>query len=278
MLPRFWVWIRNDTTSTDWLIVILTAVIAATSYLQWREINSGSSDTHALAEASKRQAEKAETISASIGQAVTNLKTSADEAGRQAKAAQQSVAAIQRQTFQTERPWISIEVAPAIDDFSFDDKQGAILDVAVTLRNTGHSVANYVSVWTALEPDMDWPAAQKRICSIPKSPQNAKSDYGYLMFPGQTTTDNIPATASVANIARSSKKYAIPGMPGVVGFNLVVCADYKSVLESGHHQTRRALMMGWTNRANNTAMGAFEPSRHYNGLGFVPILHGDSAD
>src|SRR5437879_6079754 len=96
MLPRVWTWIRRDTTSTDWLIVLLTAVIAGTSYLQWNEIRSGGQDTHDLAVAAKRQADKAETISNSLTNAV-------DKLGQQAKAAQDSATAIQKQTTQDQR-------------------------------------------------------------------------------------------------------------------------------------------------------------------------------
>jgi hypothetical protein len=35
---------------TDWMIVLFTCVLAVVSYLQWREIRSGSNDTHNLAE------------------------------------------------------------------------------------------------------------------------------------------------------------------------------------------------------------------------------------
>jgi len=56
---RAWVWLKKERKWTDWLIAIFTAVIAATSYLQWREIRSGSFDTHTLAEAAKKQADAA---------------------------------------------------------------------------------------------------------------------------------------------------------------------------------------------------------------------------
>lgn len=60
---RIWNWVRQDTTSTDWLIVLLTAVIAGTSYLQWREIHASSNDTHTLAQAADTQAKKMGTMS-----------------------------------------------------------------------------------------------------------------------------------------------------------------------------------------------------------------------
>jgi len=39
VVRTIWRWIQKDTSSTDWLIVLLTGVIAVTAYLQWRAIS-----------------------------------------------------------------------------------------------------------------------------------------------------------------------------------------------------------------------------------------------
>jgi hypothetical protein len=67
-VTTLWQRIKRNTTSTDWLIVLLTAVIAITSYLQWHEIRLGGQDTHNLAVAAKDQAEK-----------ITNMSDAADK-------------------------------------------------------------------------------------------------------------------------------------------------------------------------------------------------------
>jgi hypothetical protein len=94
---RIWLWIKHDTSSTDWLIVVLTAVIAGTSYLQWREIRSGGTDTHDLAVAAKTQADKMQDMSDAadkIRQAAENMVT---QEQRIAGNAQQTLKATTRQ-------------------------------------------------------------------------------------------------------------------------------------------------------------------------------------
>jgi hypothetical protein len=91
---KAWRWIKKDTRSTEWLIVLFTAVLAVTSYFQWQVIRSGSTDTHTLADAAKKQADKAEAISAAVAKAADQMERSANQAentakqsGAQAKAA-----------------------------------------------------------------------------------------------------------------------------------------------------------------------------------------------
>jgi hypothetical protein len=68
-------WIKQPSL-TDWIIALFTIVLAVTSIYQWIEIKAGGVDTHTLAEAAKKQADKAETISASLQQAVKDIETS----------------------------------------------------------------------------------------------------------------------------------------------------------------------------------------------------------
>jgi len=109
----------KGTTSTDWLIVLLTAVIAGTSYLQWREIHQGSSDTHDLAVAAKAQADKMKDVSDAadrIRQAADNMVTQdqriADNAQNSLNASnRQSKAALDasiESTHLDQRAWLNI--------------------------------------------------------------------------------------------------------------------------------------------------------------------------
>ena len=130
-----------------------------------------------------------------------------------------------------------------------------------TLRNVGHSVAQYVRVWTALEMTANWPAAQERICAIPKAPVNEKSDYGYLIFPGQIVMDTIPASATAEHAKQALADSPFTG-GGMVELNVLICVDYKSALGPGRHQTRRALGVAYPDRARNgILMGAFKPGQ-----------------
>jgi hypothetical protein len=65
-------------TRASFVIVLATALFIG---LQWLEMRSGGGDTHTLAESAKKQADKSETISDSIGKAVTAL----DASNKQAK-------------------------------------------------------------------------------------------------------------------------------------------------------------------------------------------------
>ena len=119
MLSRVWIWIRRDTTSTDWLIVLLTAVIAGTSYLQWHEIKSGGQDTHDLAVHAKEQADKmkdmseaAEKIRLAAEGMVTqeqriadNAKLASEASNRQSKTALDASIAASRND---QRAWLGI--------------------------------------------------------------------------------------------------------------------------------------------------------------------------
>ncbi len=68
-------------------------------------------------------------------------------AQQQAKAAQDSVNAIRRQTIQQVRPWMSIEKVNVPEDESLIvNKRIIITTVAVTVKNIGHSPATHVAV------------------------------------------------------------------------------------------------------------------------------------
>jgi hypothetical protein len=196
-------------------------------------------------------------------------------AQQQAKAAQDSAKAIEGQTFQSERPWVAVSIAPA-SDFQYDEVRGGFLTLKFTLTNVGHSLAKYTSVWTDLPMNEKWPESMKRICAIPKAKVNAKSDYGYLLFPGQSVSVTMPAAARVEDI-----KHALVTTPfqggGVVSVDVVVCVDYESVVDSSHHQTRIVRGVAYSDPTSGL-VGAFAPNRTYDQIILIPRLHGDSAD
>ena len=149
-----------------------------------------------------------------------------------------------------------------------------------TLTNVGHSLAKYVSVWTALDLNGGWKDAQDRICSYPKLPQNSKSDYGYLLFPGQTVLDQTPAQATSEDVTRALNPTVSPlAIKKMVAVDIVVCVDYVSTIDMQHHQTRLVRGVLSDEGTENAALvGTFVADRQYGKLAFVPHLHGDSAD
>jgi hypothetical protein len=266
---------RLTATATVW-IAIFTVVMGLVAIGTLYEIIEGGTDTHTLAEAAKKQAEKADTIATSIAQAVTQLTASATTAQQQVQAARNSVESIQRQTFQTERPWIAIDIVPA-SEFTYDETRGAIITLKFTLTNDGHSLAKYVSVWTQLAMNEHWREAQESICAAPKADRNPSSDYGYLMFPGQVVIDSIPAAARPEDIKRALATTPFQG-GGAVSFDVVACVDYISIIDNRHHQTKIVRGMTYADQSRGgMLMGAFVPKRQYQ-LILIRRLHGDSAD
>lgn len=87
--------------------VIISCIAAVFVCAQWWEMHAGGKDTNALAEAAKKQAEKADTISESMKQAVQQLTATATATQKQVGAAQDSVKAIQRQMRQDQRAWLT---------------------------------------------------------------------------------------------------------------------------------------------------------------------------
>jgi hypothetical protein len=197
-------------------------------------------------------------------------------AQQQAAAAQESAQAIEGQTFQSERPWVAVSITPA-SDFQYDEIRGGFITLKFTLTNVGHSLAKYTSVWTDLAMNEKWPEYMKRICAIPKAKVNAKSDYGYLLFPGQSVSDMIPAAARVEDIRHALATTPFQG-GGVASVDVVVCVDYESVMDSLHHQTRIVRGLSYPDPARGVLMGAFAPNRSYSKIILTPRLHGDSAD
>jgi hypothetical protein len=207
-----------------------------------------------------------------------------NSAQQQAKAAQDSAIAIHGQTLQQERPWIAADVAIAAP-LVFDER-GAVTGVNVTLTNKGRSAALYTSIWTALVVDGvdDGIAEQKRLCGIPKLPQNKNSDYGRLIFPEQSPIVEFqPLIALPEKVQKGVKKGIDSGWfdgSGKIGLHVVVCVDYLDIFDAKHHQTRNLFLLGYPEQHGNFAvsMGAFDIHTTYNQLHLLAVGHGASAD
>lgn len=204
---RAWHWVKHGTTSTDWLIVFLTAVIAGTSYLQWKEIRNGSTDTHTLAIAAKTQAE----------------------------AASHTAIMTERQLEMSERPWVSAD-AEIISPFTFDIR-GAHVSIQFILKNIGHSPA--VGIWietTFFILGQGHPnpvIEQKKVCDLIQQRSPDPRSLGYTLFPGDQISQNITVNLNAVDIKKFEKDIHAPFIaPTVAG-----CVDYKFEFSQGHHQT-----------------------------------------
>jgi hypothetical protein len=124
-------------TRASFIVVLATAMFIA---LQWNEMRTGGEDTHTLAVAAKKQAEKADSISISIGHAVEELTASATAAGAQATAAQDGVKAVTQQMRQDQRPLLklvpSFGTTPTASGQTFEGK--------VLIQNIGKTPALHI--------------------------------------------------------------------------------------------------------------------------------------
>ncbi len=184
----------------------------------------------------------------------------------------QQLQTMQQQMDLSERPWVSADLVVS-NPLKFGPG-GAFIGMNIVLRNVGHSVARYVSVWTALKPRAFDPRDQQELCGRPKAPINNKSDYGYLLFPGQNPVPEYQAAIAdpneIDNLVKNGE---------IVQFSYLVCIDYKSTFDERHHQTRLVRTLGWPDHKSGLMMGAFDPQQGvYNELTLSPVLHGDSAD
>jgi hypothetical protein len=179
---------------------------------------------------------------------------------------------MQKQLDLSERPWVSADVSIA-QPLVFDQR-GGVTAIRVRLKNVGHSVALYVSVWTALKVGAPDPAEQEKLCAVPKSPVNADSDYGYLLFPDQQIDEVQPMIAEPNAIEQGLKG----PIEGVVTLYVLICVDYRSSFDPQHHQTRLVRLLARPDAKTGAMMGSFDPHYIYHQLSLLPRLHGDSAD
>lgn len=267
-------WFRDP----NWHMVILTALIFTVSVITarffYRQLREMSTQTGILNRQAQQAAQDSIAAAARLGEQI-------EIARGQVDAAQGSVKAIQHQTFQQERPWIKVDIAPTppphpgsgdvyLSEFSFRRLSGAQLNLEITLTNVGHSVAQQVSVWTDLSMEGKWQAAQDCVCAIPRNPKHKNSDFEYFLFPEQTVTATIPAKASSEYVNQVFQ------MKSEANLDVLICVDYMSAIESNHHQTRRAFTIGVPYKGS-IIPGSFSPNTYYHNLVLVPRPQGDSA-
>jgi hypothetical protein len=177
------------------------------------------------------------------------------------------------------RPWVSVDVGIA-SNLVFDQR-GATLMLNVKMTNVGHSVAKYVSLWTefVVLGIHNLNEAHEKLCDIMKQPVNQKSDYGWLLFPGQQVVESRGVIASPQDIAKALEAPAFQGMKAI-GLHLIGCVDYQSTFDpTKRHQTRFVYLVGRIDQQRGMVMGAFDPSINFHpNIVITPTMHGTSAD
>lgn len=149
--------------------MLLTSVIAGTSYLQWREIRAGGEDTHTLALAAKTQADKMKDMSDAADKIrkaaqdmvvqdqriADNAKNSLDASSRQSKRALD--ASVTASRFD-QRPWITATGFKLSEEPSLNKS----FTVTVGLLNTGKTPAlnlvnqSILAFWNSEPPEANF--------------------------------------------------------------------------------------------------------------------------
>lgn len=206
------------------------------------------------------------------------MEKQANEMEEQRSVMQGQLAIMKGQLELEHRPWIAVSVEPS-SPIVFDQR-GCVFTCKVTMTNVGHSVAKHVSLWTdfsilGVESPVE---VRERLCNIMKSPENKSSDYGWLLFPNQTTVEERPIIAIPERIKKGLENKIFQGM-NAIGLHLVGCVDYPSPIDDKkRHQTRFEYIVLFVDAARRT-LGAFDPSRNlYQPIVLVPTMHGASAD
>jgi hypothetical protein len=273
-------------SATVW-IAIFTVALTIVGAITLYEVVTGSSDTHDLAEAAKKQAAASvQQVGTSAALAIAakqqsdNTATLAAAAGDQVKklrdlvastAAQNSV--LRDQLEATDRPWIKIVGAVADHPVIFHAAAGLTahgkdyinLGIKVIVQNVGRSVALdvitradvvFVSMVSgAANNPFTYPVAmQKAFCSKPET-----ASLPINLFPGE---DNRDQTGDDHDIPVAGRTFMIPQdseslprlMPVFVG-----CVDYKISASGKSHQNGfiysvQQLMPGHENGALNRGL------------------------
>lgn len=158
------------------ITTIATVMYSGFAGWQLYEIHSGAQDTHDLAVAAKRQADKAETISNSLTSAVGKL-------GQQAKAAQDSANAIQRQTEIGARPWLELSEIALTGGITINMKGEANSLVHVVAKNIGKTPAKEVSFMVELGERNTEHQEILRLCTMKFPIPENEGKYGQVLFP-----------------------------------------------------------------------------------------------
>jgi len=177
------------------------------------------------------------------------------------------------------RPWIAVNVEPS-SPIVFDER-GCVLMCKVTMTNVGRSVAKHVSLWTdfALLGIEDPIQIRDGLCNIMRQPQNESSDYGWLLFPGQSAIEQRGLIASPERVKKALDNKTFQGL-NAIGLHLVGCVDYPSPMtQQKRHQTRFVYNVSFIDTTRGAAIGAFDPSQKtYQPIVLLPTMHGASAD
>lgn len=228
-----------------------------------REIKAGGADTHDLAVASGKQADRMKDFADRMKDQAERTKVIAGQAIIQAQiarvAAQAATSAAKTASDQLvlgERTWIKIKhriVSPLRFNVGgrASGKDVALITIEDTLENIGQSVAMNVFSWediVPLDPDFTYRTAQVRQVQWCEDNRHRepKTMTGYTLFPHEPMIQQSVVGPTMETIAQAAAN-APKSLDGKVGFVLVGCVIYRSSFEAQNnsaHETRFLYYLG----------------------------------
>jgi hypothetical protein len=251
------------TTAISALTLLAVTIYAYYAALQWCEMKKAAdasakaSQTAACAlEENRRQFKDtliqmqgqttAQNDSASASWAAANAMKAQVVAANQANVvAQQSAEGqfreMRRQTEASERPWLSVEVAPN-SGLTFPYPSAPAYSISVSIKNIGKSIAKDVQVSAkliAMPPGrpfaLDAANNQMALCNNPKVAPFGTFD----LFPtDQPTVETLSMSAEASAVNALSAKYVGDKPRAFIGLYVVGCVSYHSSFGTELRQTR----------------------------------------
>lgn len=159
----------------------------------------------------------------------------------------QKANAINTESFEaTERPWLSVKVAPAGDLYFVKGKQAA-LAIKVSIKNVGKSIAKDVQIDAKLSPSppglpMALNAAQTE-AELCNNPRPARIGWFYLFPTDSPAERTLDISAIPSAIAKQSVTSLGVRRRTFVGLYVVGCVTYRFSFGAEVHQTRFAYQL-----------------------------------
>lgn len=238
-------WMKRLYDWGPWAFAFLLVIVGA---LQVRLLRQTRDEIKRQANTLQGQAEDAKETGA-------HTKTLAAQAERQTELTQ-------LQLDLTHRPWIAIESVTPASDLVFNGDGEAILMLNLSVRNVGNSIAKYVRPWVdyAISGVTQMSEVTARVIEILKTPQPPGMDLGTLLFPGQPYISQYPITIQSRYITQALESGDFKDQGGI-SFEIIVCFDYESTIDPGHHyQTRSTFGVARIQPQGGPINGIFQPA------------------
>jgi hypothetical protein len=169
----------------------------------------------------------------------------------------------QQEFTMSQRPWLSLQLAPSkIPQYSVTDT-GASINVDAVIENVGHSIALHTQYWTYLKGVQEITRNECQL-SAKESGEYQRQGGGFAVFPGKPFKHQWPS------ITNESPRKPLRGGVAIIG-----CVQYRSSFSDKVHHTQIIYEITTTDEGIDTNTGQVLDKPI---LGFKVMDFGVSAD